>query len=285
MPFFRSGRRRSFRPFWEYRSKGVIWRLQPAAGGMLVGEERDLTAKTVAFFCIDLSNGRALWKEKDFGEQWWTGIEAVYRDTLILHGYATPDLPEPKGITAVDITTGRLLWRRDDLRCIATLNGCIRASRPAASVVEIDRRTGALVREMEGSESGTDPSAERSDEQLDDVVYPRDLEDDPAAFPERAELLRRVCSREKLAGPVSYIELGSAVVFGYSERVESTEGSPPTFRTMVALMARGESEPRFSATIDESKSFPVYGTFLVREGVLLFVRERSTLTAMAVRDM
>ena len=181
---------------------------------MIVGEEREIESRTVSFFCVELSGGRSLWKEKEYGEQWWTGIETVYRDTLLLHGYASPDMPEHRGITAVDIATGELLWRNDEVTCAAAVRGHIRALRGhpgTRTAVELDRRTGAVLRELIENDAG---SAGVNDETVAGVLSPAILREgaDPSALP---RLLGEAGIPGSLIGPVEYAELDDRVVCAY----------------------------------------------------------------------
>jgi hypothetical protein len=280
MSFFRLIRRQTLRPAWEFTTKGIIWRLQPASGGLIIGEERDLDSKSASFFCIELSVGTPLWKEKSFGQQWWTGIAGVYRDTLLLHGYATPDMPGQKGITGIDCATGKILWEAPELSCVATTGGTIRASRttPLGRVLcELDRRTGNVIRELgEEAEYG---SAGGTDEVLSDTFFPQPLSGEGGA-PDLHELAGRAGIAAGTDDTVEYVDLGPNVIFGFYER---ETGDPPLFHSVLGSVNRAERTVQFRLTVNEGVSFPSPDTFLVAGGVVLFVRGRRTLTAIPLR--
>lgn len=286
MPFFNLFRRQAFRPSWEYTTKGILWRIQPASGGMLVGEERDIETRTASFFCVELSGGRSLWKEQTYGEQWWTGIETVYRDTLLLHGYASPDMPEHRGITGVDIATGTLLWQNSELSCVATLQGNVRATRTRGDTTvlcELDRRTGAMVREIGPDSPDGTASRHGSDEFLNDVRYPESLPEGETARADLSWLISGANPAGPIAGPVEYVELGDRVVFGFHERDTTPVQDPPRFRSVLAVVRRARRVPLFRLAVDEAVPFPAPDAFLVVGETLLFVRGRRTLTAIPVR--
>lgn len=286
MPFFNLFRRQAFRPSWEYTTKGILWRLFPASGGMLVGEERDVEARTASFFCVELSGGRSLWKEQTYGEQWWTGIETVYRDTLLLHGYASPDMPEHRGITGVDISTGTLLWRNSEVACVATLQGTIRAERMSSGATilcELDRRTGAILRETGPDTSTGTVSVRGNDEVLNDVLFPVILPEGAAGQSDLSVLFRGANPSSSVTGPVECVELEDRVIFGFHERDTASTQEAPKFRSVLAVVQRTQRAPLFRVAIDEAVSFPAPDVFLVVGGTLLYVRGRRTLTAIPVR--
>jgi hypothetical protein len=286
MPFFNLLRRQAFRPSWEYTTKGILWRLQPASGGMLVGEERDIETRTASFFCVDLSDGRSLWKEQTYGEQWWTGIETVYRDTLLLHGYASPDMPEHRGITGVDVATGTFLWSNSELTCVATLQGNVRAARTlsgAALQCELDRRTGAIIREIGPDTGGSTLPGRGNDEVLSDVLFPVILPEGAAGDSELSLLFREANLADSIAGPVEYVDIGDRIIVGFHEHDPASTKDAPRYRSLLAVIQRTQRALLFRVTIDEAVSFPAPDAFLVIGETLLFVRGRRTLTAIPVR--
>ncbi|HMK38971.1 MAG TPA: DUF4905 domain-containing protein, partial [Bacteroidota bacterium] len=203
-------RRRKLEPSWEYAAEGIIWRLHPAGKGMLIGEERNIESRTTSFFSVGPSG--TLWKGKNFGEQWWTGIETVHRGVLFLYGFATPDLPGRRGITAVDCATGDLLWKNGELTFIAAAGGSMYASRDALEgprVAEWDSRTGALVKEL-GRGSGALQLVPDGDGGPDDVQYPQVLSEDESS--PLSALIRKISGPPAAARPVEYAERGPFLV-------------------------------------------------------------------------
>jgi hypothetical protein len=93
-----------------YSPGGTVWRVHPAVNGRLVGELRDTENRRVSFFAIAFPEGKPLWEGFTVDEQWWNGIDRVEGDLLFIHGFVSPDMPMHRGITVVDIPTGKQLW-------------------------------------------------------------------------------------------------------------------------------------------------------------------------------
>ena len=59
------------KPHWLYSTDNILWRIMFSHNGIIIGEDRNTETKMVTFFCLDASNGKPLWKNKTFNEQWW----------------------------------------------------------------------------------------------------------------------------------------------------------------------------------------------------------------------
>jgi Domain of unknown function (DUF4905)/PQQ-like domain len=278
MPFFNSLRRRGLRPSWEFTTTGNIWLLHPSSRGRLVGEERDAEKKCATFFCVDLTTGTPLWKDKTFGDRWWTGIEGVCHGVVFLHGYAVPDMPEHKGITAADEETGEVLWQDERVAYIVAAGRAVYGSRtvPAGRLItEFEGRTGGVIREFAGDEAGA-MSLPRGGDEITDVVLPSLLREGEAA-----ELFRTACGAAP-SGPVDYIVDGGVTIFAYYQRV-SVQGRP-SWTSYLAVVDRASGRLRLNTVLDDAVTSPGTDALLVRDATLYFVRRRRTLTAIALRD-
>ena len=148
-------RRESLSPAWEYRVRGVIWRLLPTERGQFVGEERDIEGKAVSFFCVRQDTGALQWGNLRLREPWWIGIEAVHNDLVLLHQYAVPDFPDHKKIHALDLSTGRLLWSNEDFKYLFAYGDNIYCSGELPDgplYVELDSMSGRQNRELDAQE-------------------------------------------------------------------------------------------------------------------------------------
>ena len=245
---------------------------------MLVGEERNIGFKTASFFCVDPSG--TLWKGKNFGEQWWTGIETVHRGVLFLYGFATPDLPGRKGITAVDCATGGILWKNGELTLIAAAGDTIYSSQEALDgpvIAEIDPRTGALVREV-GRGVSAMQQVPRSDDSFEDVEYPQILSEHDVS--PLAALVRQFSAPAVTECPVEYGEHGPYLVIVYHQGSGPARAGRSPYIQVMDVVERPSGTIALRVTLDPAVSTPAPGSFLVHSGTLYFVREKKTLTAV-----
>jgi hypothetical protein len=98
-------------PKISYQFKSPVWRLEiDALSEILFAEVRDQSDKKVHFAAIRLDTGELLFDDLQTEERWLTGIETTYSGVLLLHNYQSEAGPVHKGLTAIDGTTGKLLW-------------------------------------------------------------------------------------------------------------------------------------------------------------------------------
>jgi hypothetical protein len=249
----------------------------PAPGGKLVGEERDVDKKRVSFFCLSLSLGTPLWKGQDFGEPWWIGIDAVYRDVLVLHRFTSPDLPEPRGITVADLESGRVLWENPDYVFVGVLQGNLVArlsARGSQRFALVNRLSG---HEEEKGEAVVGPPPAEREAWEEEWVFPVELP--------RGDPLQDVVSKAGAVDevPLSSIAVGHLIVVGYHVRTADSR-SEPFYRSRIALVDSNTGRINQEITLDEKVQRPMPDTFLVRGNVLYCIREHRTLAAIPLSE-
>jgi len=248
---------------------------------MLAGEERNIETKTASFFCVNHSG--MLWRGKSYGEQWWTGIEAAHRGVLFLHGYATPDLPGRKGITAVDCVTGQVLWKNADVTFLSAAEGNVYASSEALGgpiVLSLEHRAGG-----DGEEIGRGEEAARrvpsGEDETPGVTFPRVLSGGESG-PD-AELAARVAASAAEGFPVEFAGDELYVIVSYFSHEPRPRDAQRPYRQELRVVERTGGATVHGTTLDPAVAVPRFGAFLLMEGLLLFVRGGKTLTAIPLR--
>jgi hypothetical protein len=259
---------------WEYTTRGFLWRVCPAPGGRLIGEDRDVEKKQASFFCLALSDGKPLWKDRTFGEAWWIGIDSVFRDVLVLHRFSSPDIPEPMGITVVDIETGDVLWQRSDA-VFAGLAGEDLLVRVKGGLLNegrlVERRSGREVDETRTV------SASGPEEWEGEWRFPEAL---PAGDP--IDVLAR--SRGAVDEvPSTVIAAGRVMVLGYHTRA-AVAGEGPAYDSRIALVDVPAKRVEREMTMETNVRRPMPDTFLVREEILYCIRDRRVLAAVPLTE-
>lgn len=272
------GKKGHLKPAWSYKASGVLWRLVPAAGGILIGEVRDVDRKRTSFLALNERSGKPLWRDKTFGEDWWIGIEAVGHSVLFLHLFATPDLPEHRGIIAVDTGSGELLWSDPGLKFEWLDGDLVTASRSTAAereILRVDGRTGTM---MQAEAMSRGSSAERGD-----VVAPLPIAGISGAGNPAAVLLRSSVQRPLLGNVAEYINHTDYIVFCYvsGSAAEARENS----RQYISIVERENGVVVYDAMVQENLSALMPGNFFVAGGLLLYVRGRSELVAVPLQHI
>ena len=249
---------------WNYISRSQIWRLVPSGESRIVGEERDAGSKAVSFFCLDLQSGKPLWRDKAFDQEWWSGIEAVGEGVMLLHGFATPELPGHRGITAVHIDRGHEIWKAPDLVFVGLHGTNVIASRgevAGTSVVELDLFSGVVVREH-GDALPVRHAAPADDRVV--TLRPAMNEPGPATA----------------VGPVEILEAAPLRAVVWYESAGS--GESRRFRSLMAVTDSRSGEEVLRETLQAGGVARVPQVVFVLDGFLCYLKERQTLVGIRI---
>jgi Domain of unknown function (DUF4905) len=261
---------------WRYAPGGAIWRVSPSHPDLLVGEERDLGEKRTRFFCLDKKSGRPRWEKQSFGEQWWIGIEAMNRDTLFLHGFVQPDMPEHQSIIAVDLYSGKELWRNSEVTLHQVFDKTILARKPGlqgSEYIEVDARTGSMIQPP-----GSIPRLSPGDFDQD-IHYPIPAVHPMVGFPEYARVWQTLFPDPVQAILLEVIRLDTCIVAAYHVRTTLHDVVPPLY-TQEIVVATTSGSPMFKGVIVSDTTTIVPESFFVQKGALYFVALRNTLVCV-----
>jgi hypothetical protein len=271
---------RKLKPAWEFTVSALIWRVFFAPQGKIIGESRSQDTKTATFFCIDAKNGRPLWRDLRFDEPWWIGIETVHQNWLILHGFSRPDMPEHKGIRVVDINSGNIRWRNDDLTFWFIKNDKLYAYKYLFDKrigYGFDIQTGTIV-----------------DEYIDDLdilhamrkEYPARV-DDPnttVAFPyvydeAQANQSLRLCMDTLTHGKtleswIEYFVRQEILIVSYY-RKEQNE-----MQNIIVIYNMNRRSTIYESVLNNNLPAPSPDTFFIKDEYLYFIKNKNTLTAL-----
>ncbi len=263
------------RPAWTYSARGVLWRLQTGSPEFLVGEDRLPDARMVSYFCLDRRTGIPRWEGFVPAEGWWSGIEAVGAGVVLLHGFASPDLPLHSGLTAVDLASGSVVWASPAVRFLRMESHAVLVARdgPGGGVVEqLELETGAMLEEGVSVRSSAGGSGDLP------MELPRPLADVEVADPGLLAGLRRSVPEAALRDSV-FLACGDGFcVVSFFEPV--SRGSGSAFRSTLVVLGGPRWEEVFSDVVQSGAAAVTPEPFFCQNGVLYFVRERSTLVAV-----
>jgi hypothetical protein len=258
-----------------YAARGTLWRISVDGAGRVIGEDRDLVHRSVRFFCVEARTGKVLWESLRGDEDWWTGIEAIHGDVLLLHGFATPDLPGHRGITAFNIPDGRRLWSMPDATYRGFAEARVLASRDSTyggEFISLDPATGD-VRRSSDNES---------------AVRHQDADTEPAvAFPEwigldEARSLPEFQRMRTLLPPAATAMVGvyrdpHALLVSFYLPAES---NPPLLNGIIMMADPSEGRVLMSDVLHAGVVAPVRDSWFVAYGILFFIQERAALCAV-----
>jgi hypothetical protein len=99
---------------YDHNNNRQIFRLIPAGNDKLIIEERNVEKKQAYFNCLNITNGKKIFKSLQLNEKFWIGIEAAYNDVILFHKFRKPDMPQHLGVLAFDINKQKIMWEVAD---------------------------------------------------------------------------------------------------------------------------------------------------------------------------
>jgi hypothetical protein len=272
---FKTGK---FAPKWTYSAKGVIWRILFSENWMIVGEDRNEEEKSVTYFCVDELSGRILWRGKKYGREWWSGIDAVDGNSVFIHGYASPEMPEHKGIIAVDIVSGKILWKNPDLRLLSVRGGIVVGVHDdfdRSFFYRLDQRTGAILDESTDRDAFGILPGLACDESL--FTFPETL---IPGGNEYCKIIDEYIRREELIGSVEYLEHDDMLLFNYYIKNSGSTPEQIALDNCLNIISIANEKLLFSEMLDKNVAYPVPDAFFIHNDILFYIKNRSILTAV-----
>ena len=279
--FFRSER---LTPEWSFVADGIVWRLLFTGRGKIVGECRNQEKKTASFFCLAEASGKPVWQDLRLDEDWWVGMEAVHGDTLLLHGFASPDMPEHRGIRAYDLETGSLRWRNNEVTYWFGMGDRICAYRDFFERrvgYEIDAGTGELkttydqslqdLHDLRRQAAETEPGPEMT---LPEILSEGSVE--PGIF----TFVSRLTNGKGVVGNVEFIRESDILAFNYHVRARESSAQTQFFENHLFIYRYPQGNRLFSDVTARDLKAQVPDSFFIRRRRLFIIKDKKTLTAL-----
>jgi Domain of unknown function (DUF4905) len=264
------------RPAWTYTTRGVLWHLQTGSPDYLVGEERRLDTKEVSYFCLDRDTGVPRWEGLVPGDRWWSGIEAVAGSVVLFHGFASPDMPLHRGVVAVSLASGVVVWNRPASRFLRVEGDTVvvLSEGPlAGSIGRVGLATGAAVEEWESSSVAAGGGS--------DAGLPGPYAEAAVDDPRLLVALRSVIPGTARKDSITAVQGEGYFVLAFCEPEAGAKEA--LFRSSLVVLGGEGWERLFSAVMQRAGRTAVTEPFFCQKGVLYFVKERSTLVAVPLR--
>jgi outer membrane protein assembly factor BamB len=287
MKLFSLFKDRKIKPAWQYETDGQLWRMLFSDSGRIVGEDRDEEKKEVTFFCLDEVSGKVLWNHVSLSEHWWIGIETLYDGIVYLHEYVKPDLPQHKGIIALEIESGTILWRNDELLPLFVAHDNFYAAKETFEkrvYYELNTRTGEIQREFSQSDENPDPSRREKGIGNQDIVFPEVIDNGIEDANRLWETIRSHCDVKKVVGNIECIQREDLLFFNYHERVSNLSADPPILKNIFKVVDTKWNQVVYSEPLNERVLAPAPDSFFLKGLQLFYVKNKNRLVVIPLTE-
>ncbi|HAL57547.1 MAG TPA: hypothetical protein DCP63_14030 [Bacteroidetes bacterium] len=272
-------------PDWTYDAGGTIWRILFSEAGRIIGECRHQDQKLATFFCLDETTGSALWQERRLEEPWWIGIEAIQENVLLLHEYAKPDLPQHKKIHALDVESGKELWKSDHLGYWFGFEGrvyCLEEKFEKRIGYGLDLQTGMV---EETYEESLDELGELRERALDALSmrafrFPENL--DPGSDSRERALARKVTKGANVVGHIEFIKEQGYILLGYHAAGKPSKTEAPLFQNRFVIIDAEDGKTVFEETLARDVRAIVPDSFFAKPPFVYFIKDQKALSALCL---
>lgn len=278
---FRSDKQK---PDWTYAAPGIIWRILFSESGKIIGECRNQERKSVSFFCLNGENGSSVWEDLTLDEPWWVGIEAVQRNTLLLHGFVKPDMPQHKQIVAFDVDTGKQRWRNDELTYWFGQSHKVYAYRDTFERrigYALNLQTGAIEETYDDGLEGLHQLRRRAFDEQDvggfrfpEVLNVRSLESSVGA------MVTKEIKGKSVTGNVEFINERGYFLLNYYTLVAGSSVDSPIYDNHFVIFHMERKSMVFSDVLARNAKAPVPDSFFVKSPFVYFIKDYNILAAL-----
>ncbi|MBI3194607.1 MAG: DUF4905 domain-containing protein [Ignavibacteriae bacterium] len=263
---------------WNYETNGVLWRLLPTTNHVFVGEDRNLETKKVTFFCLDAVSGKILWNNLSFTEPWWISIEGVYENTVFLHEFATPDMPDHKKIYAVNVHTAQILWVNEELQFHFAYREFVYGSKigfERRHYFRLDSTNGNIVGEINAVEF-QQLQSEAFDSTSNNLVFAKEVGDVAELKESYKNIVLRVLNVQQ---PIECISQNGNLILSLYTVVTEKMNSNTQLEQQVIIADR-EGRLLYRDTVNERMKIPHPDSVMMMNGIVYYIKNKKSLIAV-----
>jgi hypothetical protein len=265
-------------PKWIFSTQNTLWRVMFTTEGLVLGEDRNTDTKSVTFFCLNATTGKILWKDKQFTEQWWTGLEGVKGSRIFLHGFKKPDMPEHKAIICVDLDSGDELWRNNDCTFLSYQSPYVYGYRDQFErriYHKLDEITGICIDELLDLPHGIEGNVSL---EKTDFLFPQLLSDSRKDI---AQLIGRDIQEQNSVRQIEIIEIDKFLVCNIHSINQSAKIEIPNQLTNTLYIIDVLKDTQvFSDVLNEETPYPAPDSFFIDNSTLYYIKERKSLVSL-----
>lgn len=262
---------------YTYTSQKQIWRILLTGENQFVIETRDMITRDVFFSCIDIAAGKPLLSDFQFEEKSWIGIEAVYKDVILFHKYAKPDMPGHKEIICFDIATQKILWQEEKLSFLFVYNDQVVSSVNTFEgwhFYALDYKTGEMVADYgENAQLINQMRAvAESEKDYSDYKFPERITKDIIRNLEGDTVIKDIILGIDILGDVEYTSLEDLYVMNYHHRDKGN-----ITRNKFAAIDLSKNKVIFEEILNSDTKAIVPDCFFIYKNYLILLKEKNQI--------
>ena len=264
---------------YEFNDGRNVWRILPTDTNKIILETRETESKEVFFNCIDFGTGEIIFKEMQPDEKYWVGIEAIKKDVIFFHKYASPDMPGHRELIAYSINEQKTLWKSDEYTFLFYYKDKIYGY---VDVFEgrqfytVNPQTGEFIEDL-----GTDAQSinalrelARKEEDYSDYRFTYKSYESPQA----EALISQYVSPSEVSGDIEFIDYENHLFFNFHKKLPESK----KLRNEFMIVNKENAEPVFQLTLNEEANHYAPDSFFIFKDKLITVIEKTNFVVFDI---
>jgi hypothetical protein len=270
---------------FSFKDKNQIWRLHisESDNDKLIIETREMNTekKEIFFHCLDLQTGRTIFKDLQFDEKSWIGIETIHNDVIILHKYANPNMPGHKSVIGYDIVDKKILWQHDEFTFRFLLNGKVYVSIytiGGEKFYAIDYITGKIENPEGVKDSEVQRLSHLVEKDYSSYKFPEIFKSDKGKKNEISQLIINETKNFKISGNIEFINLSKLFLLNYHYLNEDNKVT-----NLFKALDKMKNKVIFTQVLNKSTQAYVPDSFFIYKHLLLLFREKKKVEVFEIK--
>ena len=267
---------------YVHNNRRQIFRLIPTGNDKLIIEERNVDNKQAYFNCLNINNGKKIFKNLQFDEKFWIGIETVYNDVILFHKFRKPDMPHHRGILAFDIKTKKTIWENAERTFLFIKDEKVFTFQQQFEQREyfvLDFYTGEVVDEL-----GTDSDSinllreeVNASEDFSSYFFPASFGVDNNIDQSAVELLQKIRENHVITGKIEYVLKEQLLMFNIHQ-----VNSDNSLNNLFKAVDLSNGKYILEKVLNFSTNAFVPDSFFLKDNILFLLIERTKLEVYTI---
>ena len=269
---------------YSFSNGRQIWRIIPTEDNKLIIEERDTEHREVFFSCLDIFTGKKIFSDLQLEEKFWVGIEAVYKNIILFHGFAKPDMPGHKGITAFDVEERKIIWKNSEHTFLFIYDDkiyCYSSLFEGRNYYSLNYKTGEMISELGNNSADINQIREKVINQgsFEDYIFP-EIYNPGLQWSEKVSgILDSVKQEKVIAGRIEYAVCEDILFFNFHEVQNNSR-----LKNIFMAIELNSGKTVFEETLNEETQAFVPDSFFFKQNLLFLLQEKVRLVVYNLKS-
>jgi len=281
----------NLKPDFKFRQNGNIWRLFFNNSNFIAGETRDINSKQAYIFSYNIVEKKEYLKNFRFDENWWFAIDTMTDNTIIVSNFQKPEMPVHQGFKVLDLKTGNIIWKNDDLEYFFADNKSVFAVKhlfESRVIYRLNHDDGSIMEEYKGDGILTaELLKNENDLKMYEGLINTEIMDlnDPLLLNRYSPVLSNL-GNLKIEGEIEYIEFDKYLILNHHtvNGIDLKNIERKLLTNTLEIYTLENAGMEFTDILNRETSSYVPDSFFVHNGYLFYIREKSELICIKLNN-